>query len=37
MKLSYSIVLVDNNQIDKGLKGLDDIAKSASNPGRSPI
>ena len=36
-ELLCSIVLADGNQIDEGLEGLDDLAKSAGNPGGSPM
>ena len=32
-ELLCSIVLADGNQMDKGLEGLDNLAKSTNNPG----
>ena len=34
MQLFYSIVLVGGNQMDKDIKGLDDLTKSTGSPGK---
>ena len=37
MELLCSIVLVSDDQISKGLKGLDNLAKSAGDPDKGLI